>query len=34
VEVELLVELGDEPVGAVPVPIELAVTERRLAHAA
>ena len=34
VEVVLLVELGDEPVGAVAIPVELAVTERRLAHAA
>ena len=34
VKVVLLVELGDEPVGAGAVPIELAVTERRLAHAA
>ena len=34
VEVVLLVELGDEAVGAGAVAVELAVTERRLAHAA
>ena len=34
VEVVLLVELRDEPVGAGAVAVELAVTERSLAHAA
>ena len=34
VEVVLLVELGDEAVGAVAVAVELAVAERSLAHAA
>ena len=33
-EVVLLVELGDEPIGAGTVAIELAVAERSLAHAA
>ena len=34
VEVVLLVELGDEAVGAGAVAVELAVTERSLSHAA
>jgi hypothetical protein len=34
VEVVLLVELGDEAVGAGAVAVKLSVTERSLAHAA